>query len=263
MERAGARRHAEADRSLEEMNAPHPDWIVPDWPAPKGVSALITTRAGGVSTGHFASFNLGLRAGDDPQAVAANRTRLGALLPQPPRWLRQVHGSVVVEADALGGEPEADAAIARRPGTVCAVLVADCIPVLLADRAGTMVGIAHAGWRGLARGVIENTVRAMTETGRELIAYLGPGIGPAVFEVGEDVREAFLARDAGAAAAFTPHAAGKWLADLYLLARQSLQRSGVTEVHGGTLCTFSDAQRFFSYRRERTTGRMAALIWRN
>jgi hypothetical protein len=245
------------------MNAPHPDWIVPDWPAPKGVSALITTRAGGVSTGRFASFNLGLRAGDDPQAVAANRTRLGALLPQPPHWLRQVHGSVVVEADALGGEPEADAAIARRPGTVCAVLVADCIPVLLADRAGTMVGIAHAGWRGLACGVIENTVRAMTETGRELIAYLGPGIGPAAFEVGEDVREAFLARDAGAAAAFKPHAAGKWLADLYLLARQSLRRSGVAEVHGGTLCTFSDAQRFFSYRRERTTGRMAALIWRN
>lgn len=245
------------------MNAPHPDWIVPDWPAPASVKALITTRAGGVSAGPFASFNLGMRAGDDPEAVVANRARLGALLPQPPRWLRQVHGSVVVEADALSGEPEADAAIARRPGTVCAVLVADCIPVLLADRTGTTVGIAHAGWRGLARGVIENTVRAMAGAGRDLIAYLGPGIGPAAFEVGDDVREAFLTRDAGAAAAFKPHAESKWLADLYLLARRSLQRSGVAEVHGGTLCTYSDSRRFFSYRRSRTTGRMAAVIWRN
>ena len=245
------------------MNAPHPDWIVPDWPVPTGVNALITTRAGGVSTGPFASLNLGVRAGDDPQAVAANRTRLNALLPQAPRWLRQVHGSLVVEADTLSEEPEADAAIARRPGTVCAVLVADCIPVLLADRAGGTVGIAHAGWRGLARGVIENTVRTMASAGRDLIAYLGPGIGPAAFEVGNDVREAFLARDAGAAAAFKPHTEGKWLADLFLLARQSLQRAGVREIHGGALCTYSDTQRFFSYRRSRTTGRMAAVIWRN
>jgi len=245
------------------MSAPHPDWIVPDWPAPVNVKALITTRAGGVSAGPFASFNLGFRAGDDPQAVAANRTRLNALLSQPPRWLRQTHGSRVVEADATTDEPEADAAIARRAGTVCAVLVADCIPVLLADRAGTTVGIAHAGWRGLAGGVVENTVRAMTGTGRDLIAYLGPGIGPGAFEVGDDVREAFLARDAGAAAAFTPHAAGKWLADLFLLARQSLRRAGVGEIHGGALCTYSDARRFYSYRRSHTTGRMAALIWRN
>jgi YfiH family protein len=245
------------------MNAPHPDWIVPDWPAPAGVKAFITTRAGGVSTGPFASLNLGMRAGDDPQAVAANRAELNRHLPQPPRWLRQVHGSRVVEVDALADEPEADAAVARRPGTVCAVLVADCIPVLLADRAGTTVGIAHAGWRGLTRGVIENTVGAMAGAGGDLIAYLGPGIGPAAFEVGGDVREAFLARDAGAAAAFTPHVPGKWLADLYLLARQCLRRAGVGDVHGGALCTYSDARRFFSYRRERTTGRMAALIWRN
>jgi YfiH family protein len=245
------------------MNAPHPDWIVPDWPAPAGVKALITTRAGGVSVGPFASFNLGLRAGDDPQAVTANRARLDALLPQPPRWLRQVHGSRVVEADELTDAPEADAAIARRPGTVCAVLVADCIPVLLADRAGTTVAIAHAGWRGLSCGVIENTVGAMAGAGRDLVAYLGPGIGPTAFEVGEDVRETFLARDAGAAAAFKPHAAGKWLADLFLLARRCLQRAGVSEVYGGAHCTYSNAQRFFSYRRERTTGRMAALIWRN
>jgi len=243
------------------MKAPHPDWIVPDWPAPANVKALITTRAGGISTGPFASFNLGLRAGDDPQAVAANRDRLNALLPQQPRWLRQVHGAGVVEADALEGRPDADAGIARRPGTVCAVLVADCIPVLLADRAGTTVAIAHAGWRGLAGGVIENTARRMAVDPRGVIAYLGPGIGPGAFEVGADVRDAFLARDADAAAAFTPHAAGKWLADLFLLARQRLRHAGVGEIHGGTLCTYSDARRFFSYRRERTTGRMAAVIW--
>lgn len=244
------------------MNAPHPDWIVPDWPAPAGVEALITTRAGGVSQGPYASFNLGLRTGDDPLAVAANRERLNALLPQPPRWLRQVHGAGFVEADALAHVPEADAAIARRPGTVCAVLVADCIPVLLADGTGTAVAIAHAGWRGLAAGVVENTVRGMACDPGGLIAYLGPGIGAEAFEVGNDVRDAFLERDAAATAAFTPHAAGKWLADLFLLARQRLRRAGVGAIHGGDVCTYSDARRFFSYRRSRTTGRMAALIWR-
>jgi polyphenol oxidase len=243
------------------VKAPHPDWIVPDWPAPANIKALITTRAGGISMGPFASFNLGLRTGDDPQAVAANRDRLNSLLPQQPRWLRQVHGASVVEADALADRPEADAGIARRPDTVCAVLVADCIPVLVADRAGTTVAIAHAGWRGLAGGVVENTVRRMAVDPGNLIAYLGPGIGPGAFEVGADVRDAFLARDADAVAAFTPHAACKWLADLFLLARQRLRRAGVGEVHGGALCTYSDARRFFSYRRERTTGRMAAMIW--
>ena len=243
------------------MKLPHPDWIVPDWPAPANVRAFITTRAGGISKGRFASLNLGLRTGDDPQAVAANRDRLNTLLPQQPRWLRQVHGASVVEADALAGKPEADAGIARRPGTVCAVLVADCIPVLLADRAGTTVAIAHAGWCGLAGGVIENSVRQMAVAPGGLIAYLGPGIGPGAFEVGADVRDAFLARDADAAAAFTPHAAGKWLANLFLLARQRLRHAGVGAVHGGALCTYSDARRFFSYRRERTTGRMAAVIW--
>jgi len=243
------------------VKPPHPDWIVPDWPAPASVKALITTRSGGVSKGPYASLNLGLRTGDDPQAVAANRDQLNSLLPQPPRWLRQVHGASVVEADSLAGLPEADAGIARRSGTVCAVLVADCIPVLLADRAGTTVAIAHAGWRGLAAGIIENTARRMAVDPRGLIAYLGPGIGPGAFEVGADVRDAFVARDAEAAAAFTPHTAGKWLADLFLLARQRLRRAGVPEIHGGALCTYSDARRFFSYRREPTTGRMAALIW--
>lgn len=244
------------------MKSLHPDWIVPDWPAPANVKAFITTRAGGISGGAYASFNLGLRTDDSPQAIAANRQRLRAALPQEPKWLRQVHGSLVVEADDLNGVPEADAAVARRPRTVCAVLVADCIPVLLADRAGATVGIAHAGWRGLAGGVIENAVERMTVAAEELIAYLGPGIGRHAFEVGADVREAFLARDARAEAAFTPHTPGKWLADLFLLARQRLAGAGIRSIHGGELCTYSDPQRFYSYRRDRATGRMAAVIWR-
>jgi YfiH family protein len=244
------------------MKSLHPDWIIPCWPAPANVRALITTRAGGISQGPYASLNLGLRTGDDPRSVSANRAQLEALLPQPPRWLRQVHGAIVVEADSLADTPEADAGVARRPGTVCGVLVADCIPVLLADRAGTTVAIAHAGWRGLAAGVVENAVGRMAVEPRNLVAYLGPGIGPTAFEVGRDVREAFVGRDARSQVAFAPHAAGKWLADLFLLARQSLQRAGVEDIHGGGLCTYSEPGRFFSYRRERTTGRMAALVWR-
>jgi YfiH family protein len=243
------------------MKSPHPDWITPDWPAPANVRSFVTTRAGGVSEGPYASLNLGLRTDDDPRATAANRQRLGAALPQPPKWLRQVHGANVVMADGLASMPEADASIARRRETVCAVLVADCVPVLLADRQGTTVAIAHAGWRGLAAGVIENTVDRMETDPRTLLAYLGPGIGPGAFEVGADVRDAFLAGDAQAEAAFRPHASGKWLADLFLLARRRLARAGVNAVYGGGLCTYSDAARFYSYRRERVTGRMAAVIW--
>jgi len=245
------------------MKAPHPDWITPDWPAPANVRAFITTRAGGVSEGPYASLNLGLRTDDDPRTVAVNRERLCAALPQQPHWLRQVHGSIVVEADDLATAPAADASIARRPETVCAVLVADCVPLLLTDRKGTTVAIAHAGWRGLAAGVIENTVARMGPDPRELLAYLGPGIGPRAFEVGADVRDAFLADDAQADLAFSPHAPGKWLADLFLLARRRLARAGVGAAYGGGLCTYSDARRFFSYRRDRTTGRMAAVIWRS
>ncbi len=245
------------------MKTPHPDWIIPDWPAPANVKAFITTRAGGVSEGPYASLNLGLRTDDDPRAAAANRARLCAALPQPPQWLRQVHGSSVVEADGLATAPTADASVARRPETVCAVLVADCVPVLLADQQGTTVAIAHAGWRGLAAGVIENTVARMGTEPRDLLAWLGPGIGPRAFEVGADVRDAFVAGDAQAEAAFLPHAPGKWLADLFLLARQRLARGGVGAVYGGGLCTYSDTPRFFSYRRDRVTGRMAAVIWRS
>ena len=244
------------------MQPPHPEWIVPDWPAPGNVRALITTRAGGVSLGPYASLNLGPRSGDDMHAVAANRSVLRATLPRDPAWLRQMHGNQVIDADAPSPPAEADAAVSRRPGTVCAVLVADCVPVLLANRSGSAVAVAHAGWRGLAAGVVENTVRAMPCEPGELLAFLGPGIGPAAFEVGADVQEAFVRRDPAAASAFTAHGSGKWLADLFALARQRLLRAGVTGIYGGGVCTHSDARRFFSYRRDRITGRMAALIWR-
>ena len=244
------------------MEQPHPDWIIPDWPAPPGVKALITTRAGGVSQDTYASMNVGLRTGDDARAVAQNRERLRACLPQEPKWLRQVHGCDVVDADALTDVREADASIARQPHTVCAILIADCIPVLLADRTGSVVAIAHAGWRGLAAGVIAKTIAQMALPPEQLLAYLGPGIGARAFEVGADVRDAFLGSDGKAASAFAPHAPGKWLADLFQLARMKLSRAGVASVHGGTMCTHSDAQRFYSYRRDRTTGRMAAVIWR-
>ena len=174
------------------MTGPHPDWIVPDWPAPKCVRSLITTRNGGVSRGPCASFNLGLRTGDDAQAVAANRALLRELLPQEPRWLKQVHGARVVAADSITAPPEADASVARVPGTVCAIMIADCLPVLLTDRSGCIVAAAHAGWRGLAAGVVEATVRAMEVAPGEVLAYLGPCIGPGAFEVGADVYDCLL-----------------------------------------------------------------------
>ena len=240
------------------------DWLVPAWPAPAHVKALITTRSGGVSAGPYSSFNLGFDTGDHAQAVEANRARLRAVLPDEPRWLKQVHGTRVIDADIAADRPEADAAVARKRRTVCAILVADCLPVLLTDRAGSLVAAAHAGWRGLAAGVIDNTVAAMTQAGctaGDLLAYIGPGIGPRVFEVGEDVYHAYATRDRDAGAAFVRHASGKWLADLPALARRALTRCGVTRIYGAELCTYSDPVRFYSYRRERITGRMAALVW--
>ena len=238
-------------------------FVRPDWQAPVG--ALVTTREGGASAGAYASLNLGLRSGDDEAAVRENRRRLEGLLPSPPVWLRQVHGTRVADADAVragGGLPEADAAVARQPGTVCAVLVADCMPVLLADASARVVAAAHAGWRGLCAGVLEATVEAMRVDPRGLIAWLGPAIGPRVYEVGEEVRAAFVARDASAAGAFRAARPGHWLLDLYAVARQRLAAGGVMRVHGGGgLCTYSDPERFFSYRRDGQTGRMAALIW--
>lgn len=237
-------------------------WIVPDWPAPARVRALVTTRGGGVSLPPYASLNLGDHVGDDPAAVAANRALLGRSLPAEPLWLSQVHGTAVADADRDPPGSIADASVARRPGTVCAVLTADCLPVLLCDREGSVVGAAHAGWRGLCEGVLEAVVGAMGVEPERLLAWLGPAIGPAAFEVGDEVRAAFIARDPAAAGAFRPGAtAGKWLADLYALARQRLAGCGVADVYGGGLCTVSDAGRFFSYRRDGATGRFASLVW--
>jgi len=240
-------------------------YIHPGWPAPANVRALITTRAGGVSTGPWASLNLGYRAGDDAQAVTQNRALLDRHLPQSPKWLTQIHGTTVVDADELTGSPQADASVARKAGTVCAIMIADCLPILFTNRSGSVVAAAHAGWRGLASGVIANTVQALGAAGAppdELMAYIGPGIGPGAFEVGADVYAAFTTNDADTARAFKPHTPGKWLADLFALARRALARAGVTQVYGGGLCTVSDPLRFYSYRRDKVTGRMAALIWR-
>jgi len=239
---------------------PHPEWIVPDWPAPRRVRALVTTRAGGVSTGAYASLNLGARVGDDPASVTRNRELLRRCLPAEPRWLKQVHGTAVIDPARTAAETEADGAVTREGEVICAALTADCLPVLLCERAGAVVGIAHAGWRGLAAGVVENTIRAMRVPPSDLIAYIGPGIGPRAYEVGADVRDAFVRSDPGATAAFVSRDGAKYEADLYALARRRLRAQGVEAIFGGGFCTSSDP-RFFSFRRDRITGRMASLIW--
>jgi YfiH family protein len=234
------------------------DWIEPEWPAPPHVRALITTRRGGVSEGVFASMNLGASSGD--KNVDANRALLRAFLPAEPVWLLQMHGDRVVEAKHTPRIPEADASFSRSPGVVCAVLTADCLPVFLCDGQGTMVAAAHAGWRGLASGILTRAVEALPTSPLELMAYLGPAIGTQAFEVGADVRQAFINVWSVCDEAFTPHGK-KWLANLYQLARLQLAAAGVTRVNGGGLCTFTDRDRFFSHRRDGVTGRMASLIW--
>ncbi len=237
-------------------------WIVPDWPAPASVRALSTTRAGGVSVAPYDSLNLGTHVGDDPANVTANRAQVRRIVPSEPAWLNQVHGTVVVDAASASGVPDADASVSRAPGAVCVVMTADCLPVLLCDRAGTVVGAAHAGWRGLHGGVIEATVAAMHVAPADVIAWLGPAIGPSAFEVGDEVRAAFVAADAAAVTAFMPAGQpGKWLADIYLLARQRLAALGVKAIYGGDCCTVSESSRFFSYRRDGVTGRMGSLVW--
>jgi YfiH family protein len=253
------------------MSVADPGWIRPEWPVSRRVRALITTRTGGVSTGPWGvppsatgGMNLGLMSGDTGAAVRDNRARLRTALPSEPRWLKQVHGPAVVRADDVDAPPEADAAYTVTPGVVAAVMVADCMPVLLADVDGRCVGVVHAGWRGVASGVIEATVRAMRaalgEREAELVAYLGPAIGPAHFEVGPEVLEAIAGALPRAAEAFQRRG-DKYLADLFALGRQALGDVGVTRVHGGTDCTYSAAGRFYSYRRDRVTGRHAALVW--
>ncbi|MDX5371828.1 MAG: peptidoglycan editing factor PgeF [Pseudomonadaceae bacterium] len=239
---------------------PSSDWLLPDWPAPASVRACVTTRAGGVSQAPFDGLNLGDHVDDDPAAVAANRARLVEALGCRPAWLQQVHSADVVEADPRQ-VPAADASWSTSPGVACTVLTADCLPALFCDRAGTRVAAAHAGWRGLAGGVLENTVAALGVEPAELLVWLGPAIGPQSFEVGAEVREAFVTRHAEAERAFVPSAnAGKYLADLYTLARIRLAAIGIDAVHGGGLDTFSDP-RFFSYRRAARTGRFASLVW--
>jgi len=237
------------------------EFIVPDWPAPANMRALVTTRVGGVSAAPWDSLNLGDHVGDAPAAVSENRRRLRALLPAEPLWLKQVHGTRCVDAAHAAPSCEADAAFARRPDTVCAVLTADCLPLLLCDAAGSVVAAAHAGWRGLAAGMIEATVHSMGVPGEHLLAWLGPAIGPQSFEVGGEVRERFAAHDAAALAAFAPRPDGKWLCDIYLLARQRLAALGIHRVAGADFCTLRDSQQFFSYRRDGVTGRMASMIW--
>ncbi len=240
------------------------DWIQPDWPAPPHVRALSTTRTGGVSTGPFASLNLGDHVGDRPEAVAENRRRLAeaAGLPGTPVWMRQVHGTRVatVTADSSPGA-EADAATASGAGAVCAVLTADCLPVLFTCRRGRRVAAAHAGWRGLAGGVLEALIASMDEHPAELMAWIGPGIGPSAFEVGPEVRDAFVGQDRDCRRHFTAGAGDRWFADLPGLTRNRLDKAGVSSVFGGNHCTFSDPERFFSYRRDGRCGRMATLIW--
>ncbi|MGL4603631.1 MAG: peptidoglycan editing factor PgeF [Iodobacter sp.] len=237
-------------------------WIRPEWPAPATVQAVSTTRQGGVSLPPWHSLNLGQHVSDQPEAVAQNRLIVRQHLPADPLWLTQVHGVQVVDAASAEQNSAADASVASQAGAVCAIMTADCLPVLLCNQAGTVVGAAHAGWRGLCDGVIEATISQMSVPADTLMAWLGPAIGPAAFEVGDEVRAAFTDRHPIAAAAFTPGATpGKWLADIYLLARQRLLDQGVTEIYGGNYCTVSDEEQFFSYRRNQCTGRMASLIW--
>ena len=239
-------------------------WLQADWPAPANVYAGTSWRHGGISQGAYASLNLAMHVGDDSQAVLENRHRLG--LPAEPVWLSQVHGLTVVDAGRVVEQTseqviEADAAYTNVAGVICAVLTADCLPLLLCDQAGNHVAAVHAGWRGLAAGIIDRAVTALQLPGEQLLAWLGPAIGPHAYEVGEDVREAFLYRDADAHMAFQPSRPGHWWMDIYQLARQQLAQQGVSEVYGGNHCTFQNTDNFYSYRRDGVTGRMASVIW--
>lgn len=244
------------------MSLPSESFLRADWPAPPGVQALQTTRLGGASQGAYAAFNLAAHCGDEPAAVARNRAllRQALALPAEPAWLNQVHGCAVARAP-VPGLPAADASVAEGHGQVCVVLTADCLPVLFCAEDGSAVAAAHAGWRGLAGGVLEQTVAALRRPPSRLLAWMGAAIGPAAFEVGPEVREAFVAQDPDAAACFVPGKPGKLQADLYALARLRLRRAGLERVYGGGLCTHEDGQRFYSFRRDPVCGRMASLAW--
>ena len=239
------------------------NWLKPDWPAPSHVQAICTTRTGGVSVAPFDSLNLGDHVGDDPAAVARNRQLVTEVLelPATPFWLQQVHGIKVARQNVDNLGCPADASVSFKTNEVCVVMTADCLPVLFCDRAGTQVAAAHAGWRGLCDGVLEETVRALDCDPAELLAWMGPAIGPQAFEVGDEVRAAFMLHNQAASEAFQPTVAGKWLADIYQLGRQRLASVGVNAVFGGDLCTYTQQDLFYSFRRDAQTGRMASLIW--
>ncbi|MGJ3355257.1 purine nucleoside phosphorylase YfiH [Providencia sp. Je.9.19] len=239
--------------------------IFPDWPQPKNIASCSTTRIGGVSLPPFDSLNLGCHVDDDPKAVSENRCRLVSLahLPQQPLWLEQVHGTTVLHLDnGIIKSKQADAVYTNTVEQVCAIMTADCLPVLFCNKNGTEVAAAHAGWRGLCNGVLENTVAKFSCPPDEIMAWLGPAIGPEKFEVGAEVRDAFLNQSSELSLAFTSHG-DKYLADIYLLARKKLQAVGIISIYGGSFCTVTEENRFFSYRREGKTGRMASLIWIN
>jgi polyphenol oxidase len=238
-------------------------WLQPQWPAPQGVRALSTLRAGGHSQPPYAGLNLAAHVGDDPTCVQRNRRalQLQAGLPAEPLWLHQVHGVDIVAAGTVQPTPTADGCVAHASGQVCVVLTADCLPVLFCDRAGTCVAAAHAGWRGLVSGILEATVRSLQRPADQLLVWLGPAIGPQSFEVGAEVRDQFLARDPNCTNAFVPNDRQRWQADLYQLARQELASLGLRNVYGGSFDCSADAERFFSYRRDGRTGRMATMIW--
>ena len=243
------------------VELPEIELIRPDWPAPPNVHAFTTTRSSGFSRGSWDSLNLGANCGDDPKCVEKNRQSLLRLLPSEPRWLNQVHGTQVIGWDkAKGAGIEADAIVSSETGQVCAVLTADCLPVVFCNLAGTKIAAAHAGWRGLAAGVLEATVLAMDCNPSDLMAWFGPAIGPRAFEVGRDVFDAFVNKNIEDTIAFKPYR-DRWLADLYQLAGLALVRSGLTQISGGLHCTYKEEDCFFSYRREGETGRMATVIW--
>ncbi len=237
------------------------DFIIPQWPVPANVHALQTTRQSGFSVAPYHSLNLAMHVGDNPVTVAANRQLLSPFLPSEPVWLNQVHGVAVIDAGVATCVSDADASYSRQAGAVCAVMTADCLPVLLCDKQGTQVAAIHAGWKGLLDGVLEVSIANMTGRVEDLLVWLGPAIGPQAFEVGSEVREAFVAKQAQAASAFTALPNDKWLGDIYQLARFRLTRLGVQHVYGGGLCTYTESERFFSFRRDGATGRMLTAIW--
>lgn len=238
-------------------------WIVPEWPAPSRVRALSTLRGGGVSCAPYDTFNLAEHVGDDRHAVTVNRQRLitAAALPSMPLWLKQVHGAHTIHAGEVAGTVSADACFTDRPAQVCAILTADCLPLLICDTQGRRVCALHAGWRGLVNGVVEAAVTALGMPGRDLMAWMGPAIGPDNFEVGDEVRTRFMSADRDSLHAFRPSPQGRWLADIYQLTRLRLERQGVGHIYGAKWCTVSDPERFYSYRRDGKTGRMASMIW--